>query len=326
MTTESQRSQSEEELRSIPKRILDAVSRYVQGKEDVVRLLTVSLLANGHVLVEGLPGSAKTLLARSFAHAMGGEFKRVQLTPDLLPADITGFNLYRPDGTSEFVNGPLFANVVMADELNRTTPRTQSAFLEAMQERQVTVEGVTHPLPHPFLVVASQVPYGGEGTFQLADVQIDRFSYRVWSGYPSREAETRVLEQADLLEEPRVDAVTDPGSILALRELTRQVHVSALVIGYILDLVESLRGHDDVLHGPSPRAGLSLYRGGRALALMEDRDYVVPDDVRELALPAMEHRIRLTAEAELDEVTPGDLIRGVLESVEVPKGAVISNQ
>ncbi len=301
---------------------MSAVSEYVQGKNDLVRLLTVSLLSSGHVLVEGLPGTAKTLLARSFAQAIGGEFRRVQLTPDLLPADITGFNLYRPDGSSEFVRGPLFANVVMADELNRTTPRTQSAFLEAMQERQVTIEGTTYPLPHPFLVVASQVPYGGEGTFQLADVQVDRFAFRVWSGYPDREAETQVLELADVLEQPRVEPVTTPEAILELWELARKVHVSDLVRSYILDLVESLRGHDDVLRGPSPRAGLALYRGGRALALIKDRDYVIPDDIRTLAPSVLEHRVRLTAEAELEEVTPEALVQGSLESVPVPKGAV----
>ena len=322
MATEPQSSTEQEKLRGVPGRILSAVSEYVQGKNDLVRLLTVSLLSSGHVLVEGLPGTAKTLLARSFAQAIGGEFRRIQLTPDLLPADITGFNLYRPDGSSEFVQGPLFANVVMADELNRTTPRTQSAFLEAMQERQVTIEGTTYPLPHPFLVVASQVPYGGEGTFQLADVQVDRFSFRVWSGYPDRQAETHVLELADVLEQPRVEPVTTPETILELRELARKVHVSDLVLSYILDLVESLRSHDDVLRGPSPRASLALYRGSRALALIEDRDYVVPDDIRTLAPSVLEHRVRLTAEAELEEVTPEALVQGSLESVPVPKGAV----
>ena len=315
-------SLDQDQLKEIPSRIIDEVGRYVQGKRDLLRLLVVALLSNGHVLIEGLPGTAKTLTAHSFAQAIGGQFKRVQLTPDMLPGDITGFNLYRPDGRSDFIRGPLFTNVVLADELNRTTPRTQSAFLEAMQERQVTVEGTTYHLPEPFMVVASQSPYGGEGTFQLAPVQVDRFLFRLWSGYPEREAEAQVLQQADVLEEPQVEAVTGPEAVLELRDLVKEVHVSDLVVNYILDLIGGLRGAPDVLQGPSPRASLALYRGCRALALLEGREYVIPDDVRSLAASALEHRVLLTAEAELDEVTPSDLVDHLLDTVPVPKGSI----
>jgi MoxR-like ATPase len=308
------------ELKGIPARIMNEVGKYVQGREDLLQLLIATLLCGGHVLVEGLPGTAKTLMARSFAQAIGGQFKRVQLTPDMLPGDITGFNLHRPDRDSEFIPGPIFANIVLADELNRTTPRTQSAFLEAMGERQVTVEGITYPLPQPFMVVATQVPYEGEGTFQVPNVQADRFLFRIWSGYPEREVEARVLEQADILEEPYAEAVTTPQAVLELRNLVKRVYISDLVRNYILDLVEWLRSAPDVLEGPSPRASLALYRGCRALALLEGRDFALPDDIRRLAFPAFEHRIRITAEAELDEVTPHVLIERVLEAVPVPKG------
>jgi MoxR-like ATPase len=310
------------ELSETPARIMDAVARYVHGKEELLQLLVATLLCGGHVLVEGLPGTAKTLMTRSFAQAIGGQFKRVQLAPDMLPGDITGFNLHRPDGTSEFIPGPLFANVVLADELNRTTPRTQSAFLEAMAERQITVEGVTHPLPQLFMVVATQSPYDGTGTFQIPDVQADRFLFRVWSGFPEREAEARLLGQADALEEPHVEAVTTPQAVLELRNLAKRIHISDLVVNYILDLVEWLRSAPDILDGPSPRASLALYRGCRALALLEGRDFALPDDVRRLAFPALEHRVRTTGEAEVDGVTPHTLIERVLEAVPVPKGAL----
>ena len=309
-------------LREIPSRILDAVGQYVQGKEEQIRLLVVALLAGGHVLVEGPPGTGKTLMARCFAQAMGGQFKRVQLTPDLLPSDATGFNLYRPDGSSEFIPGPLFANIVLADELNRTTARTQSAFLEAMAERQVTIDGTTHALPRPFMVVASQAPHDGEGTFRLPPVQVDRFLFRLWSGNLEREIEARVLESADLLEEPRVEAVTSPEAILQLRNLMKGVHVSDLVLNYILDLTDRLRGDRDIVQGPSIRAGLALYRGCRAQAFLEGRDYAIPDDVRTLASAVFEHRIVLSAESELDEVQPETLIQRVLEAVPVPKESV----
>lgn len=310
------------DLSEIPARIRDAVGRYVQGKEDLLQLLVATLLCGGHILVEGLPGTAKTLMTRSFAQAIGGHFKRIQMAPDMLPGDITGFNLHRPNGTSEFIPGPIFANVVLADELNRATPRTQSAFLEAMGERQVTVEGVTYPLPQLFMVVATQSPYDGTGTFQLPNVQADRLLFRVWSGYPERETEARVLGQADILEEPRVEAVTTPEAVLELRNLVKEVHVSDLVQDYILNLVEWLRSASDVIEGPSPRASLALYRGCRALALLEGRDFALPDDVRRLAFPAFEHRILTSAEAELDGVTPHALIEQVLEAVPVPRGAI----
>lgn len=307
-------------LLEAPRRILDQVSAVVVGKEETKRLLLVALMAGGHILIEGLPGTAKTLLGRTFAQAIGGEFKRIQLTPDMLPADVTGFNLYRPDGHSEFVPGPIFANVVLADELNRTTPRTQSAFLEAMQEAQVTVEGHTHPLPALFVVVASQIPSGGDGTHPLTDVQTDRFMFRLWSGYPERAEEASILDMIDVLEKPQVSPVVTPEEVLQLRERCRAVHLAAPVRDYILDLVGKARQHPDVLSGPSPRASLSLLKGSRAMALLEGRDFVLPDDIQMLALPSLEHRLRLKPEAEADGVSPRGIVERCLAEVAVPKG------
>ena len=216
--------------------------------------------------------------------------------------------------------GPIFANVVLADELNRTTPRTQAAFLEAMQEGSVTVEGTTYPLPQPFMAVATQIPTGAEGTYGLPEGELDRFMLRIWSGYPEREAETVILRQADILENPTVDPVTTPQDVLALRAMVKKVEVSDLVSAYILDLVERLRQDKDVASGPSPRASLSLYRAGRAMAFLEGRDFVIPDDVRRLTVPVFEHRLRLTVEAEIEEVSARQVVERVQEAVPVPKG------
>ncbi|MDR7468269.1 MAG: MoxR family ATPase [Armatimonadota bacterium] len=305
----------------IPGQILDAVSRIVVGKDEVKRLLLTALLSGGHVLIEGMAGTAKTLLGRSFAQAMGGEFRRIQLTPDLLPTDVTGFYLYRPDGSSQFIRGPIFANVVLADELNRTTPRTQAAFLEAMQERQVTIEGTTHRLAAPFMVIATQLPSGGPGTYPLTDVQVDRFMFRAWSDYPTADEEARVAEHIDLLDEPHVEAVAAPDTILALQAEVRRVHVSDEVRRYIVAVVNAIRHDPDVLIGPSPRGTIALLKGSRVLAFLEGRDFVVPDDVKALAVPALAHRIHMKSEAEMDGVTPQTLVEKALRATAVPRPA-----
>ncbi len=309
------------ELRQIPTRLLDAVSQAVVGKDEAKTTLLVALLTGGHVLIEGMAGTAKTLLGRCFAAAFGGVFKRIQLTVDLLPTDVTGFYMYRTDGSSQFVPGPIFAHVVLADELNRTTPRTQAAFLEAMQERQVTIEGTVHPLPAPFMVIGSQVPTGAAGTYPLPEVQLDRFMFRVWSGYPTPEEEAAVLERIDLLEDPRVDPVATPEEILAVIDRIKTVHVEEDVGRYVIALATRVREDPDVLVGPSPRASIALYKGSRALAFLDGRDFVVPDDVKRLVPPALAHRIRLRPEAEMDGVTPEDVITRALTEVPVPRPA-----
>lgn len=310
------------ELRQIPTRLLDAVSQTIVGKDEAKTVLLVALLSGGHVLIEGMAGTAKTLLGRTFAGAFGGSFKRIQLTVDLLPTDVTGFYMYRADGTSQFVPGPIFAHVVLADELNRTTPRTQAAFLEAMQERQVTIEGTVHPLPSPFMVIASQVPTGAPGTYPLPDVQLDRFMFRVWSGYPTPEEEAAVLGRIDLLEHPQVEPVASPEEILAVMDRVREVHVAPEVGEYMIALITRVREDPDVLVGPSPRATIALYKGSRALAFLDGRDFVLPDDVKRLVSPALTHRVHLRPEAGMDGVMPDQVIQRALEEVPVPRPPV----
>lgn len=301
------------------RRIMEAVSTVVIGKEETKLVLLVALLAGGHVLIEGMTGTAKTLLGKAFALAIGGRFKRVQLTPDLLPTDVSGFYLYSPDGTSRFIPGPIFANIVLADELNRTTPRTQAAFLEAMQEHQVTIEGTVHPLNAPFMVVATQVPSGGPGTYPLVDVQLDRFMFRVWSSHPSAAEEAEVLSRIDALDEPELRPVTTPEEILALRQRVKEIHIAEDVRRYIVTLVQRLREDSDLATGPSPRGGIALYKGSRVLALLEGRDFVLPDDVKELASFALQHRVQVKPEAEMDGVTPDAVVQRALLDVAVPK-------
>lgn len=304
---------------SITDKILKEVSKVVVGKEEIKELLLVALLSGGHLLIEGLPGTAKTTLARVFAQVIGGEFKRIQFTPDMLPADITGFYIYSTEGSSRFVPGPIQANIVLADELNRATPRTQAALLEAMQENQVTVEGVTHVLPSPFMVIASQIPYGGAGTYPLTVVQVDRFLLRTWSGYPPEEDEKEIVGNIDKIEGQKVEQVVQSREILEARLAVRGIYLSEKVRDYILSLVKHVRQNRDVLDSPSPRAGIAIYKASKAMALLRQRDFVIPDDVKTLFAPALEHRVRLRPGIEMEEVTPGDSIKKALAEVPVPK-------
>ncbi|MFH0914508.1 MAG: MoxR family ATPase [Chloroflexota bacterium] len=300
-------------------RILAEVSRVVIGKDELKELLLVALTSGGHVLIEGLPGTAKTTICRTFAQAMGGTFKRIQGTPDMLPADILGFYLYRPDGTSRFVPGPIFANVVLVDELNRITPRTQAALLEAMQEQQVTIERETHRLEPPFMVIASQLPYGGIGTSPLTEVQVDRFMLRIWSGLPAKQEEEQLLQEIDRLSQPQVNPVTTAAEIVRLQEEVKAVHVADGIRSYIVELVGRLRQHPDLSVLPSPRASIALLKGARAFAFIQGRDFTVPDDVKRLLLPALVHRIRISPEAEMEGVRPEAIIEQVAKEVPVPK-------
>ena len=300
-------------------KILDEISKVVVGKDDIKEILVVALLCRGHVLIEGLPGSAKTTLAKTFAKVIGGKFNRIQFTPDMLPADITGFYIYTPDGKSKFVPGPILGNVILADELNRTTPRTQAAMLEAMQERQVTIDGNTHQLPAYFMIIASQIPYGAEGTYPLTDVQIDRFMLRAWSEYLSKELEAQIIGKIDYLEEPDIETVVSAEEIFKLQQEIQKIHVSEQIRDYIVTLVDYIRQDLDILAAPSTRASISLYKGVRALALMQERDFAIHDDVKKLAFPVLEHRIRLNPEAEMEEITPRAIITRALEEITVTK-------
>jgi MoxR-like ATPase len=299
--------------------IVNEVSKVIIGKEDIKEFLLVAPLSQGHVLIEGLPGTAKTTTARTFAHAIGGEFKRVQGTPDMLPSDILGFNLYRTDGSSTFIPGPIFTNVLLADELNRTTPRTQAALLEAMQEQQVTIERETYTLEDPFIVIASQIPYGSPGTSPLSDVQKDRFMLRIWSATSSMEEEDIILQNIDVISEPNISAMTTPDEIVRLQQDVKNVHIADNVRHYILEITDRLRNHQDIQMGPSTRAAITLFKGSRALAFIQGRDFVIPDDVKRLLIPALSHRLQISTEAEMENISPESIINEVSTEVPVPK-------
>src|SRR3990170_5862015 len=293
-------------------RILKEISKVVIGKNEIKEALVLAL-------IEGLPGTAKTKLAHSFAQAIGWQFKRIQFTPDMMPADITGFYAYSPNGESRLVEGPIFANVVLADELNRTTPRTQSALLEALQEYQVTIERKTYPLQRPFMVIATQVLSGGEGTYPLTDVQSDRFMLRVLSGYSSKEEEKQILSNIDQIDEPDIKAVTSLAEINELQEPVKKVFVSPDIIEYTASIISYLRSDPDVLSGPSMRASIALYKCSRVLALVDGRDFVIPDDVKHLIYLTTEHRLKIKPESEMDDITAKIILDRALDRVPVPK-------
>jgi MoxR-like ATPase len=300
----------------------DEVARAVVGGEEPLRLLTVALLAEGHALIEDVPGVGKTLLARAMARALGLEFGRVQGTPDLLPSDVTGSSVLA-DGTFRFIPGPIFTNVLLVDEINRATPRTQSALLEAMQERQVSVDGETRPIPAPFMVLATQNPVELEGTFALPEAQLDRFLVRIVLGYPDEADERAIARRYRSSGEPldAVRPVMDSATLPDIRDAARQVTVSDEVEGYLVRIVRATREHADLQLGASPRASVALYRAAQALALIEGRDFVLPDDVAALAGPVLTHRLLVDVDRELRGATAADVISEVLEGVAVGVGA-----
>jgi MoxR-like ATPase len=304
--------------------ILDEVGRAVVGKDDALELLLMALLADGHVLIEDYPGLAKTLMARSFAVATGLEFSRVQFTPDQLPMDITGAPVLDPiSGELRFRPGPVFTNLLLADEINRAPAKTQAALLEAMQERQVTIDGISHPVPRPFLVVATQNPIEYEGTYPLPEAQLDRFLVRVGVGYPSSEAEWEIIRsRADRgVDEVELKAVIDAEHLRAMQEAVERVHLEEDVGRYIVSLVTATREHDQVLVGASPRGSLAIMKMARARALLAGRDFVTPDDVKAVAVPALSHRLILRPEAWVRDITSVAVVGELLESVPTPPTA-----
>ncbi len=307
------------DIQNILSNILSELDRIIVGKEDAKKIFLISLLCEGHVLIEGLPGTAKTLLAKAFATAIGGVFKRIQFNIDTLPTDITGFYLYTTSGERKFIKGPIFANIVLADELNRAPARTQAALLEAMQEGYVTIEGKQHPLPKPFMVIACQLPYGYTGTYPLTEVLADRFMFRIWSGYNPREVEREVISKIDYIDSFPIRPITSLNIIMKAIEIVKQIKVSDIIVDYILDVIEYIRNHNGVILGPSTRASIALYKGARALAFLDGRNYVIPDDIKTLAHYALEHRIRVKPELELEGITPSVIIDRALNEVPVPK-------
>jgi MoxR-like ATPase len=296
-------------------KLSENIAQVIVGKIQTVELLMVALLCQGHVLIEDVPGVGKTMLARSLAISLGGQFKRLQCTPDLLPNDITGVSIFnQAAGDFAFRPGPVFVNVLLTDEINRATPRTQSALLEAMQEAQVTVDGTTYPLPQPFLVMATQNPVEYEGTFPLPEAQLDRFMLKIDMGYPTPSEEKDIILRLKR-EHPitKLEPVMTPDAILTLKPRVWEVHVDDTVMDYIIRLVGSTRQHRDLLLGASPRAAIALYKAGQALAAIRGRDHVLPDDIKTLAVPVLAHRLMLKPEAELRGRKDQEVVQHLLE-------------
>lgn len=299
------------------KQIVANISRVIVGKEKSIELLLVALLAEGHVLIEDIPGLGKTLIAKSLAKSIGGSYKRVQFTPDLLPSDVTGFNIYNQQtGQFVFQPGPVMTNILLADEINRTIPRTQSSLLESMEERQVTVDGKTYFMPPPFLVLATQNPIELEGTFPLPEAQLDRFLLRVRLGYPDRDEELAIMDRFRE-KDPLVDLepVTQPDQIVELQQARRSVRISVPVKEYIADIVRATRGNTSLRLGASPRATLGLMRAGQALAILRERDYVLPDDIKYLAAPVLAHRLILKEEERMRGETLGEIAERCMQEI-----------
>jgi len=300
--------------------VFDEISSKVVGKENIIEAFFIALLSEGHILLEGVPGVGKTFIANCFAKAIGGEFHRLQMTPDLLPADIIGTSVFdMRDASFQIKKGPIFTNVLFCDELNRATPKCQSALLEAMQERQVSIEGQTFSLPRPFMVVATQLPFGSAGTYPLTDVQIDRFAFKVKVGYPSFSEEIEIMSRIDELEAPKIYVRTSSEKILEEIEKVKKVYISDRVKEYIAGLINSLRKKDFVRMGPSPRASIWLFKGARAKAYLEGRDYVIPDDVKIIAPFVLSHRIVLSSEAEMENISEESIVKDALDKVPVKK-------
>ena len=305
---------------SICERIIEKISQVIVGKREALELLLVAFIADGHALIEDVPGLGKTLMAKSLARTIGGTFKRVQFTPDLLPADITGFNIYdQQAGQFTYQPGPVMTHILLADEINRTIPRTQSSLLESMEERQVTVDGKTHVLPHPFLVMATQNPIELEGTFPLPEAQLDRFLLKLRLGYPEKDEEISVMER--FCEQDPLGSLkpaAQPEQITELQSARKKIRVSLPVKEYIADIVSATRYHKALRYGASPRGSLGLMRSAQALAAIHGRDFVLPDDIKYLVVPVLSHRLILTDEERLRGGTPGPILEEILEQIRVP--------
>jgi len=300
-------------------RVVANVERVIVGKHAEVRMALVALLCEGHILIEDVPGVGKTMLAKAISKSIGCSFRRIQFTPDLLPSDVTGLSIFnQKEHEFEFRPGPIMAQVVLADEINRATPKTQSALLECMEERQATIDGVTHPMPSPFLVIATQNPIEYEGTFALPEAQLDRFMLRLRLGYPKPMEEIVILD-----EQKRLHPIEDIRQVLDLEELrqmqsaVKEVYVDQNVADYIVRLVTATREHPDVYLGASPRGSINLYRSGQAFAALDGRDYVIPDDIKTLAVAVLAHRLIVKSQASLREVDPDSIVRELLSQVPI---------
>lgn len=307
-------------IQSFAEKVITNVEQVIVGKREAIELTVINLLCQGHLLIEDVPGVGKTMLARSLAASLGCTLNRIQFTPDMLPSDVTGVSIFNQSSREfEFRPGPIVAQIVLADEINRATPKTQAALLEAMQEQQITVDGVTHPLPQPFMVLATQNPIEYEGTFPLPEAQLDRFLLRIRLGYPSQEDEIRVLEGQQFIHPlAGLKAVASAAEVLAAQEDVKQVYVADLLKRYIVELTRQTRSQSEVYLGASPRGSLALFRASQARAAVQGRDYVLPDDVKALANACLAHRIILGPAARLQEMSATTLLEELLDKVPVP--------
>jgi MoxR-like ATPase len=310
--------------KTLASKLIENVGKVIIGKSDVVELVLAALFSNGHVLIEDVPGVGKTMLVRSIATSTGCDFRRMQFTPDLLPSDVTGASVFnQKTGNFEFRPGPIMAQVVLADEINRATPKTQSALLEAMGEQQVTVEGTTRELTSPFMVLATQNPIEYEGTFPLPEAQLDRFFMRISLGYPDSAQEVAIMDDREHVDPiNQLAAVCSPEDIVKLQKKADDIYIDALVKQYIVDLAAATRQHPEAALGVSPRASINLMKGSKAYAMLKERDYVVPDDIKTLAAPMLSHRVLLTPSARMREVTQETVIADALRQVPVPGASV----
>ncbi len=310
------------QVQTLGEKLKENLSKVIIGKDKTIELTIIAFLCQGHILIEDVPGVGKTMLARSLAKSLGVTFKRIQFTPDMLPSDVTGVSIYNQNTREfEFRPGPLMAQIVLADEINRATPKTQSALLEAMEERQMTVDGTTYALPVPFMVMATQNPIEYEGTFPLPEAQLDRFLMRIDLGYTSLSNEIKILEQQKLIHPIiELESVIDVDEILVAQETIKHIHVSQPVKRYIVELVRETREHPEVYLGSSPRGSLGLFRAGQARAALNNRDYVLPDDVKMLAPNVLPHRVVVSPAARLTDINATRIVREILDSLPVPGG------
>ena len=309
------------DLREIPRKLIDNISKVIVGKREVIELVVVGLISGGHVLLEDVPGLGKTMLSRTLAKSIAGKFKRIQFTPDLLPSDVTGVSIYnQKTGEFEFNEGPIFANIVLADEINRTTPRTQSALLEAMQEFRVTIDGNVRELPVPFFVIATENPIEFHGTYPLPESQVDRFLMQLPVGYPSNQEEVNILTR-NFKDSPldSLESVVSIADIIEAQNAVSSVHVDQKIADYIVQIVSASRSMPgDVKLGASPRASLALMRTSRAMAFLDKRDYVIPDDIKNLAYSVLKHRLILQPRSIVRGLTSKDIVNHILKKVSVP--------
>ena len=308
------------EVQAVTDVLIENVERVIIGKRDIIELISIGLLSQGHILIEDVPGVGKTMLARALAKSLGCTFRRIQFTPDMLPSDVTGVSIFNQKTREfEFRPGPIMAQIVLTDEINRATPKTQAALLEAMQELQVTVDGVTYALPRPFLVMATQNPIEYEGTFPLPEAQLDRFLMRIRLGYPDQDDEIEILDSQQYVHPlTQIEQVVGVEALTAAQERLKDVYVDPLVKRYIVDMIAQTRRHADIYLGASPRGSLALYRTGQARAAMLGRDYVLPDDIKALATPTLAHRLIVSPSARLRDVTGETVMREILSALPVP--------